>query len=102
MSVGDFFALGSGPARAQALKPAETYEEIGYKDEADLAILTLEADTLPGVEVTEAIARIVVWNLKMFNLLVAPTSSLVGSITDIGKGGGEWYLQNVGSASFLM
>ena len=31
VSVGDFFALGSGPARAQALKPAETYEEIGYK-----------------------------------------------------------------------
>ena len=28
VSVGDFFALGSGPARAIALKPAETYEEI--------------------------------------------------------------------------
>lgn len=37
VSVGDFFALGSGPARAIALKPAETYEEIGYEDkEADL------------------------------------------------------------------
>ena len=32
VSVGDFFALGSGPARAIALKPAETYEEIGYDD----------------------------------------------------------------------
>ena len=31
VSVGDFFALGSGPARAIALKPAETYEEIGYE-----------------------------------------------------------------------
>ena len=47
VSVGDFFALGSGPARALALKPAETYKEIGYKDDADIAILTLEADKLP-------------------------------------------------------
>ena len=29
VSVGDFFALGSGPARAIALKPAETYEGLG-------------------------------------------------------------------------
>ncbi|MGZ7096695.1 MAG: methenyltetrahydromethanopterin cyclohydrolase, partial [Methanobacterium sp.] len=47
VSVGDFFALGSGPARALALKPAHTYEVIGYEDKADLAILTLEADKLP-------------------------------------------------------
>jgi len=57
VSVGDFFALGSGPARALALKPAETYEEIGYKDDADIAILTLEADQLPGADVTESIAK---------------------------------------------
>ena len=57
VSVGDFFALGSGPARAIALKPAETYEEIGYEDkDADLAILTLEADVLPGDEVAQYIA----------------------------------------------
>ncbi|MCE5214076.1 MAG: methenyltetrahydromethanopterin cyclohydrolase [Methanobacterium sp.] len=85
VSVGDYFALGSGPARALALKPAETYEEIEYKDEADLAILTLEADQLPGTDVTEAIASECSVSAEDVYLLVAPTSSLVGSIQISGR-----------------
>ncbi|HTX61449.1 MAG TPA: methenyltetrahydromethanopterin cyclohydrolase [Methanobacterium sp.] len=85
VSVGDFFALGSGPARALALKPAETYEEIGYKDDADLAILTLEADQLPGTDVTEAIAKESSVSPEDVYVLVAPTSSLVGSIQISGR-----------------
>ena len=85
VSVGDFFALGSGPARALALKPAETYEEIGYKDDADLAILTLEADQLPGDDVTEAIAADSNVSPENVYVLVAPTSSLVGSIQISGR-----------------
>ena len=85
VSVGDFFALGSGPARALALKPAETYKEIGYKDEADLAILTLEADKLPGVDVTESIATESKVSPEDVYVLVAPTSSLVGSIQISGR-----------------
>ena len=86
VSVGDFFALGSGPARAIALKPAETYEEIGYEDkEADLAILTLEADVLPGEEVAAYIAEECNVKTEDVYLLVAPTSSLVGSIQIAGR-----------------
>ena len=85
VSVGDFFALGSGPARALALKPAETYEEIGYKDDADIAILTLEADQLPGTDVTEAIAADSSVSPENVYVLVAPTSSLVGSIQISGR-----------------
>ena len=85
VSVGDFFALGSGPARALALKPAETYEEIGYKDDADLAILTLEADKLPGVDITESIATESKVSPEDVYVLVAPTSSLVGSIQISGR-----------------
>lgn len=85
VSVGDFFALGSGPARALALKPAETYEEIGYKDDADLAILTLEADQLPGTDVTDAIASDSNVSAENVYVLVAPTSSLVGSIQISGR-----------------
>jgi methenyltetrahydromethanopterin cyclohydrolase len=85
VSVGDFFALGSGPARALALKPAETYEEIGYKDDADIAILTLEADQLPGADVTEAIAKDSGVSPENVYVLVAPTSSLVGSIQISGR-----------------
>ncbi|MBF4469264.1 MAG: methenyltetrahydromethanopterin cyclohydrolase [Methanobrevibacter arboriphilus] len=85
VSVGDFFALGSGPARALAKKPAETYEEIGYEDDADIAILTLESDTLPGEDVAEAIANDCGVDVKDVTLLVAPTSSLVGSIQIAGR-----------------
>ncbi len=85
VSVGDFFALGSGPARALALKPAETYEEIKYKDDADIAILTLEADKLPGNDVTDAIAADSNVSPEDVYVLVAPTSSLVGSIQISGR-----------------
>ena len=86
VSVGDFFALGSGPARAIALKPAETYEEIDYEDkEADLAILTLEADVLPGEDVAAYIAEECNVKTEDVYLLVAPTSSLVGSIQIAGR-----------------
>ncbi|RBQ22730.1 Methenyltetrahydromethanopterin cyclohydrolase [Candidatus Methanobinarius endosymbioticus] len=85
VSVGDFFALGSGPARALAKKPAETYEEINYEDDADIAILTLESDNLPGGDVAEAIAKDCGVDVKNVTLLVAPTSSLVGSIQIAGR-----------------
>ena len=85
VSVGDFFALGSGPARALALKPAETYEEIGYKDYADIAILTLESDQLPGADVADSIASDCGVLPENVYLLVAPTSSLVGSIQIAGR-----------------
>lgn len=85
VSVGDFFALGSGPARALALKPAETYEEIDYKDDADLAILTLEADVLPEEDVAENVAKESGVDVKNVYLLVAPTASLVGSIQIAGR-----------------
>ena len=85
VSVGDFFALGSGPARALSLKPAETYEEIDYKDEADIAILTLEADVLPGEDVAAYIADECGVDVANVFLLVAPTASLVGSIQIAGR-----------------
>jgi len=85
VSVGDYFALGSGPARALAKQPADTYEHIGYEDEADIAILTLEADKLPGEDVAEYIAKESGVNVKDVYLLVAPTSCLVGSIQVVGR-----------------
>ncbi len=85
VSVGDFFALGSGPARALALKPANTYKEIRYEDTADIAILTLEADKLPGEDVAESIAEDCGVLPENVFLLVAPTSSIVGSIQIAGR-----------------
>ncbi|EHP87410.1 methenyltetrahydromethanopterin cyclohydrolase [Methanotorris formicicus] len=85
IKVGKYFAMGSGPARALAKKPKETYEEIGYEDNAGVAVLCLEASALPNEEVAEHVAN--QCNLEPSNvyLLVAPTSSLVGSIQISGR-----------------
>ena len=38
VKVGNYFAMGSGPARALSLKPKHTYEVIGYEDDFDSAV----------------------------------------------------------------
>jgi len=71
-------AIGSGPARALALKPKEIYEEIGYKDFSEKAVLTLESNVLPSDMLIEKVTG--ACNVKAENLIVvvAPTASIVG------------------------
>jgi methenyltetrahydromethanopterin cyclohydrolase len=75
---GNSIAIGSGPARALALKPKDIYEEIGYKDSSDKAVLTLESNTLPSDMLIEKVAG--ACNISAENLLVvvAPTASVAG------------------------
>ncbi|MEM2098122.1 MAG: methenyltetrahydromethanopterin cyclohydrolase [Candidatus Bathyarchaeia archaeon] len=71
-------AIGSGPARALALKPKDVYEEIGYKDVSDKAVLTLESNALPSDALIEKVT--VACGVKAENLIVvvAPTASIAG------------------------
>ncbi|MCS3901564.1 methenyltetrahydromethanopterin cyclohydrolase [Methanococcus voltae] len=85
IKVGKFFAMGSGPARALAKMPKATYEEIDYEDDADIAILCLEASTLPNEEVAEFVAEKCGVAVDKVYLLVAPTSSIVGAIQISGR-----------------
>jgi methenyltetrahydromethanopterin cyclohydrolase len=85
VSVGKYFAMGSGPARALAKMPKSTYEEIGYEDNADVAILCLEASKLPNEEVAEYVAEKCGVDVEKVYLLVAPTASLVGAIQISGR-----------------
>lgn len=80
-----FFAMGSGPARALALKPKGTYNAIQYHDTSDVAIIALEAGVLPNSIICEYIAE--KCGVKPSNLyaLVAPTNSIVGSIQISGR-----------------
>ena len=48
-------AIGSGPIRALALKPKDVFEEIGYKDVSDKAVLTLESNKLPSDALIEKV-----------------------------------------------
>jgi methenyltetrahydromethanopterin cyclohydrolase len=71
-------AIGSGPVRALALKPKDVFEEIGYKDVSDKAVITLESNVLPSETLIEKVTA--ASNIKSENLIVAvaPTASVAG------------------------
>ena len=75
---GESIAIGSGPARALALKPKDIFEEIGYKDQSDKAVLTLESNNLPSDMLIEKVTG--ACNISAENLIVvvAPTASIAG------------------------
>jgi methenyltetrahydromethanopterin cyclohydrolase len=80
ISVGDYFGMGSGPARALALKPKELYKEIGYHDDFQAAILFIESNRLPDERVVEYIAKHCSVDPENVMIAVAPTASIAGSV----------------------
>jgi methenyltetrahydromethanopterin cyclohydrolase len=85
IKVGDYFAIGSGPARALALKPKETYEVIEYEDDAEYAVISLETNKLPNEEVMEYIAKECDVEPEDVYAVIAPTASIVGSVQVSGR-----------------
>lgn len=80
INVKEFFANGSGPARALARKPKKLFERIGYSEESDEAVLVLETDKYPD----EAVVRYISGEAKikpdnLYLVLVSP-SSLAGTV----------------------
>ncbi len=76
---GEFSAIGSGPARAQAAVEA-LFGQLTYKDDAGVAIIVLEGRTLPGDEVGEYIARKCRLDPGAVTILMVPAACLAGSI----------------------
>lgn len=85
IKVKDYFAMGSGPARALALKPKELYEKIGYKDEADVAVLVLETSKEPPEEVISYISNQCNITPDRLSLILTPTSTVTGSTQISGR-----------------
>ena len=80
-----FSAIGSGPARALALKPKKLYEKLGYKDESDTAVLVLETDRKPPEEAIHQIAERCGVSTDNLFLIAFSTSSLAGSTQVSGR-----------------
>ncbi len=76
----DFFAMGSGPARALAKKPKETFEKLGYEEESDVAVIALETSKYPSRDAVKYIADACDVDTDDLYILVAKTSSIVGSV----------------------
>jgi len=80
-----FSAIGSGPARALALKPKKLYEKLGYKDESDTAVLVLETDKKPPEEAIHQIAEHCGVSTDNLFLIAFSTASLAGSTQVSGR-----------------
>lgn len=83
--LGDYGAIGSGPARALSLKPKELYAKIGYRDHSDCTVIFLETSKLPNGYIGEYIADACGVRSDGLYIIVAPTASLVGSIQVSGR-----------------
>ena len=81
----DYFAMGSGPARAIALKPKELYQKIAYSERSENAVLVLEADKYPTEEALKVIAEECEMTAVDIYTLVAPTSSMAGAVQISGR-----------------
>lgn len=79
-----FFSLGSGPGRALAGRE-ELYKELDYKDQADAAVLVLESDKVPPVEVIEKVARDTGVAIDKLTFILTPTRSLAGTVQIVAR-----------------
>ena len=77
LSQGEFFALGSGPARALARRET-VFEDIGYRDIADSTTLVIESGTAPPPEIIEKVAKDCGVVPSGLTVIYAPTQSLAG------------------------
>ncbi len=84
LAEGDFFALGSGPARALARAEA-IFDELGYADDADAAVLVLESGSAPPPAVVERVARECGVATGRLGIIYAPTQSLAGSVQVVAR-----------------
>ncbi|MDI6904423.1 MAG: methenyltetrahydromethanopterin cyclohydrolase [Candidatus Bathyarchaeia archaeon] len=82
---GDYFAIGSGPARALALKPKEIYEKIGYRDDFDKAVVVLETDKYPSAKLLERFTKECKISPENLAVILTPTASIAGATQVSGR-----------------
>ncbi|CAN7442155.1 methenyltetrahydromethanopterin cyclohydrolase [Variovorax paradoxus] len=73
-----FFSLGSGPARALAVKE-KLFAELGYRDHAPCGVLVLEVDRAPPKIVIDKLLRDCGLAAEALTLILTPTTSLAGT-----------------------
>jgi len=79
-----FFAMGSGPMRAAAGREA-LFDDIGYREQVTTCVGVLESGTLPPEAVCQELAEKCGIEADQLTLLVAPTSSLAGTLQVVAR-----------------
>ncbi len=80
----DYFALASGPGRAQAAAEP-LFAELGYKVKAARAVLVLETEKPPPAAIVKKVAEKCGLSPKQLVFIITPTSSLAGSVQVVGR-----------------
>jgi len=80
-----FFALGSGPARALAVKEP-LFTELGYRDRAAASgVIVLEVDRPPPPVVLQKLLRDCALAPEQLTVILTPTTSLAGTTQVVGR-----------------
>jgi methenyltetrahydromethanopterin cyclohydrolase len=79
-----FRALGSGPARALAVREA-LFDELGYRDRADRTCLVMEVERIPPPAVVEKVCRDCGVAPEALTLILTPTRSLAGTVQIVAR-----------------
>jgi methenyltetrahydromethanopterin cyclohydrolase len=79
-----FQALGSGPARALAVKEP-LFAELGYRDQADSTCLVLEVGKEPPAEVVDKVLHDCGVAPERLTIILTPTQSLAGMVQIIAR-----------------
>ncbi len=78
IKLDDYQALGSGPARALALKPKSVFERIAYRDDCNEAVLVLEANREPPEDVIASVSESCHVSADRLFIIVVPITSVSG------------------------
>ena len=84
ISVGKFFAMGSGPMRA-AYGKEDLFEHIPGREQAPVAVGCLEGRKLPGDAVFDHLASALNLPRNKITLLTAPAASLAGNFQVVAR-----------------
>jgi methenyltetrahydromethanopterin cyclohydrolase len=84
ISVGKFFAMGSGPMRAHYGKEA-LFDHIACREQAPVAVGVLETRKLPDEAVISYLSERLNLPSSQLTLLVAPAASLAGTIQVVAR-----------------
>lgn len=79
-----FYALGSGPGRAAALREP-LFEELAYQDKADRVCIVMEVDRLPPSELISKMAQQCGVNEDNLSIILTPTKSLAGVVQVVAR-----------------
>jgi len=81
----DYSAIGSGPARALALKPERVFREIGYRDDFNKAVMVMETDKFPPEGLLKSIANACHVSAADLVVVLTPTTSVAGAVQIAGR-----------------